>query len=89
MCEEIATSKQQLFVCAESSVECVKTLADESCKDALYEEIVSYPEMDGINILTDARHGTRRNSRYTGAVCTGTEIHKVLRIEAVTGHEEP
>ena len=61
----------------ENYKECVKTLADESCVDALYEEIVSCPEMDGINILTDdARHGTRRNSKYTDTVvCIGAESY--------------
>ena len=73
----------------ENYKECVKTLADESCVDALYEEIVAYPEMDGINILTDTRHGTRRNSKYTDVVCTGAESHKVLRIKTITRADEP
>ena len=68
--------------------DCVKTLTKDSCKDALYEEIVLYPDMDGINILTDARHGTRRNSRYTDVVCMGAESHKVLCVKTVTREEE-
>ena len=59
----------------ENYKECVKTLADESCVDALYEEIVAYPEMDGINILTNARQN-RRNFKYTDVVCIGAESHK-------------
>ena len=73
----------------ENYKECVKTLADESCVDALYKEIVAFPEMDGINILTNARHGTRRNSKYTDVVCIGAESHKVLRIETITRADEP
>ena len=73
----------------ENYKECVKTLADESCVDALYEEIVAFPEMDGINILTYAWHGTRRNSKYTDVVCIGAESHKVLRIETITRADEP
>ena len=49
----------------ESYSECVKAQAKESTRDALLEEIVTYEDMDGINILTDARHATRRNSKYT------------------------
>ena len=36
--------------------------------------------MDGINILTDAHHATRKNSKYTDAICLG----KVLHYETVT-----
>lgn len=34
-------------------------LSRESCEDALIEEFVIYPKIDGINNLTDARHGTQ------------------------------
>ena len=68
--------------------ECVKTLADELCVDVLYEEIVAYPEMDSINILTDAWHGIRRNSKYTDVVCIGAESHKVLHIGTITRADE-
>ena len=57
--------------------------------DAPDEEIVAYPEMNGINILTDVRHGTRRNSKYTDIICIGTESHKVLRIETITRADKP
>ena len=69
--------------------ESVETLADELCKDVLYEEIVSYLEMDGINILTDARHGMRRNSMYTDIVCIGAKSHRLLRFETLTRSDEP
>ena len=49
----------------ESYSERVKALAKESTRDALLEETVTYKDMDSINILTDARHATRRNSKYT------------------------
>ena len=73
----------------ENYKESIKMLVDESCLDALDEEIVAYPEMNGINILTDARHGTRRNSKYTDIVCIGSESHKVLRIETITRADKP
>ena len=49
----------------ESYSEYIKALAKESTRDALFEETVTYKDMDGINFLTDARHDTRRNSKYT------------------------
>ena len=52
----------------ESYSECAKALAKESTRDALLEETVTYEDMDGIDILTDARHATRRNSKYTDVI---------------------
>ena len=52
----------------ESYSQCVKALAKESTRDALLEETVTYEDMDGINILRDARHATRRNSKYTDVI---------------------
>jgi hypothetical protein len=37
-------------------------------------EIVSYEDMSGINILTDARHGTRKNSMFSDVVCILTPV---------------
>ncbi|XP_076437044.1 uncharacterized protein LOC143276438 [Babylonia areolata] len=68
---------------------CVKSLAEESCHDALLEEIPQYPDMDGINILTDARHATRKNSKYSDIICLGGLSHKVLDFETVCRREEP
>lgn len=56
-----------------------------SCDNALLEEIGSSLEEDGaISILTDARHGCRRNSKDTNVVCIGSSSHKVIREEHVT-----
>ena len=73
----------------ESYSECVKALAKESTRDALLEEIVTYEDMDGINILTDARHATRKNSKYTDVICLGANSHKVLHYETVTRGDDP
>ena len=67
----------------ESYSECAKALAKESTRDALLEETVTYEDMDGIDILTDARHATRRNSKYTDVICFGANPHKVLHYETV------
>lgn len=56
-----------------------------SCDNALREEIGSSEQDDGaISILTDARHGCRRNAKDTNVVCIGDSTHKVIREEHVT-----
>jgi len=52
----------------ESYSECIKALAKMLKRDALLKEVVTYEDMDDINILTDARHATRRNSKYTDVI---------------------
>jgi hypothetical protein len=47
-------------------------------------EIVSYENMFGINILTDARHDTRKNYMFSDVVCIGANTHKVLRSELIS-----
>jgi hypothetical protein len=46
-------------------------LATKSYEDVLMNEIVSYENMFGINILTDARHDTRKNYMFSDVVCIG------------------
>ncbi|XP_070181773.1 uncharacterized protein [Littorina saxatilis] len=69
--------------------DCVHRKTQESVYDALLEEITLYPETDGIDILTDARHATRKNSRYSDIVCIGAQSHKVLRVETVSREDDP
>ena len=73
----------------EAYSECVKALAKESTRDALLEEIVTYEDMDDINILTDARHAIRKNSKYTDVICLGANPHKVLHYKTVTRGDDP
>lgn len=56
----------------------VSELVTESYEDALMNEIVSYEDMPGINILTDAK-----NSMFSDVVCIGANTHKVLRSELI------
>jgi predicted GNAT family N-acyltransferase len=46
--------------------------SENSIQVAINEEIASYEELDGINIMTDARHGWRKNSKDT----SGDDDHK-------------
>ena len=63
----------------------VSDLVKDSCETALLEEIASYEDLaSGIDIVTDARHGTRKNSMYTDVVCLGDRTHKVLRVETIS-----
>ena len=58
-----------------------------SCDIALTEEIVNCSadgNGDGVDIITDARHSTRRNARYTDVVCIGYTSGKVIDDEIVS-----
>ena len=56
---------------------CVEEERTDSCTTALQSECASAGE-NGIDIITDARHSTRRNSKYTDVVCIGYDSHKVI-----------
>ncbi|KAL8567245.1 hypothetical protein ACOMHN_023288 [Nucella lapillus] len=65
------------------------TKVQESTYDTLLEEMVIYPDTDGISILTDAWHATSKNARFTDMVCLGAETPKVLRVETVSRADDP
>ena len=48
-----------------------------SVEQALFEEIGSYEEVDGIDIMTDARHSSQKNTEDTSADAIGENTHKV------------
>ena len=41
-----------------------------------------------IDILTDARHGTRKNSRQTDVICIGNKTKKVVAFKTVTSEDD-
>ena len=49
----------------------VTNVFNESIEQALHEEIGSYEDVDGIDIMTDARHGWRKNAKDSSAVAIG------------------
>ena len=61
---------------------------EESTDQALWEEIGSYEDLSGIDIITDARHGWRKNAKDTGVVAIGNNMHKVLMCVTVTKLED-
>ena len=52
---------------------------NESVEQDLHEEIGSYKDVDGFGIMTDARHGWRKNAKDTSVIVIGEKTHKVLQ----------
>ena len=48
------------------------------------EEIGMFEELDETEIMTDARHGWRKNAKDTSVVAIGEKTHKVLQCQHVT-----
>ena len=49
----------------------VTNVFNESIEQALHEEIGSYEDVDGVDIMTDARHGWRKNAKDSSVVAIG------------------
>lgn len=69
-----------------------KGYTEDVCKEsvnlAINDEIASYEELDGINIMTDARHGWRKNSKDTSVVALGEKTHNVMECGHVTKSQD-
>ena len=57
---------------------------EDSCNTAILEEVGLYENLDGIDIITDARHGWRKNAQDTSVVAIGERSHKVINCAHVT-----
>jgi hypothetical protein len=62
---------------------------DESIEKACLTEVGMYEELDGINIITDARHGWRKNAKDTSVVAIGKKAHQVVGCAHITKCEDP
>lgn len=61
-----------------------------STEIALLQEIASYDDLTSeIDIMSDARHGWRKNAKDSSVVCIGDKTHKVLRCEHITKAMDP
>ena len=69
-------------------IESISSVHDESIEEALHEEIGSYESLNGINIMTDARHGWRKNAKDSSIVAIGEETHKVLNCCHITKQDD-
>ncbi|CAH1782817.1 unnamed protein product, partial [Owenia fusiformis] len=68
----------------------IEDLRTESLADAIALEIGTGERLfDGITIMTDARHGWRKNAKDCDVVCIGNETHKMLNSVHVTKLETP
>ncbi|CAC5384320.1 unnamed protein product [Mytilus coruscus] len=56
----------------------------QSVDNTINDEISSYDDLDGINIMTHDRHGWRKNAKDTTVVALGEKTHKVMDCEHVT-----
>ncbi|XP_070545909.1 uncharacterized protein [Ptychodera flava] len=68
----------------------VEQAAEESRNDALLEEIASYEENSrgSIEVMSDARHATRKNSRQSDVIFLGDRTHKCLYKSCVTKDDD-
>jgi hypothetical protein len=66
--------------------EIVNILTDESMQGAVFDEKQAAKDRssNGISIMTDARHGCRKNSHHTDHVALGQVTHRVLDYQHVT-----
>lgn len=62
---------------------------EDSISTALLEEIGMYEDLDGIDIITDARHGWRKNAKDTSVVAVGEKSHKILNCVHITTADDP
>ncbi len=65
--------------------EATEECAEQSFQEAVGIEIV---ESEGISILTDARHGTRKNSAFSDVIAIGCRTHKVVAAKTVTKKDD-
>ena len=70
--------------------------AKESLDDALNMEIGQAiansqdpSDYAGIDIITDARHGTRKNSAYSDVIALGGTTHKVVSAQVISKQDDP
>lgn len=63
---------------------------DDSTHTATLEEVAAYEneELGTINIMSDARHGWRKNAKDTSVVAIGEKSHKVLSCQHVTKSDD-
>ncbi|CAC5381790.1 unnamed protein product [Mytilus coruscus] len=61
---------------------------NESIESTVLEEIGMYDDLTGIDIMTDARHGWRKNAKDSSVVAIGKKIHKILKCEHITKSDD-
>ncbi|KAK3098813.1 hypothetical protein FSP39_023330 [Pinctada imbricata] len=69
----------------------IKSECEDSISTAVLEEIAAYADetIGEVNIMTDARHGWRKNAKDTSVVALGERTHKVLSCQHITKRDDP
>jgi hypothetical protein len=62
---------------------------EESLEEALVMETAMGDVEEGISLMSDARHGWRKNAKDTSVVVIGDTSHKVIRHEHITKKDDP
>ena len=78
----ISKSKRKQFT--QDYSDSLQAVYHSSLEESLHMEIGSYEDLDGIDIMTDARHGWRKNAKDSSVVALGEKTHKVLQCIHVT-----
>ena len=78
----ISKSKRKQFT--QDYSDSLQAVYHSSLEESLHMEIGSYEDLDGIDIMTDARHGWRKNAKDSSVVALGDKTHKVLQCIHVT-----
>ena len=85
----ISKEKEKRKTFHESHKQSVDHVYNESIEGALMEEIGMYEEHTGIDIMTDAWHGWRKNAKGTSVVAIGDKTHIVLQCQHVMIADDP
>ena len=57
------------------TVTAFKQFSNSSLEESLHMEIESYEDLDGIDAMTDARNGWRKNAKDSSVVALGEQTH--------------
>lgn len=69
--------------------EAVNQQYEESVEEALVLETAMGEAEEGISLMSDARHGTRKNAMDTSVVTIGDKSHHVISHEHITKEDDP
>lgn len=87
-CGHLSFAQKKVYL--QSYNQCIDEEYEESVDDALIYETNSVENLEeGISVMSDARHGWRKNAKDTSVVVIGDNSHKVLCHEHVTKADDP
>ena len=91
VCSESMFTDVQKIICEATDI--VARTSVESALNAEMAQAVANSlnplEMEGIDIITDARQSTRKNSAFSDVVALGGTTHKVVAIQTVSKKDDP